>query len=87
MGGQLANARASLGVRRLLLELELPCLKDGQNGFFSMLGILLLVFFVNSTAVAAIKAPPPTNAPQANPTETLSDEFRFFLDEGGVSVR
>lgn len=85
IGGQLARARASLGALRLFLELEL-CLRDGQNGFFSMFGILRLVFLVRRTTVAAMKAPPPTRAPQANPTETRKDEFLFFLDDGGVSV-
>lgn len=86
MGGQLARARASLGALRLFLEFEFPCLSDGQKGFFSMLGILLLVRFTRSTTVAAINAPPPTRAPQANPTDTLREEFLFFLDDGGVSV-
>lgn len=86
IGGQFARARASLGVLRLFLELELPCRKDGQNGFFSTFGILRLVFLVRRTTVAAINAPPPTRAPQARPTETLKDEFLFFLDDGGMSL-
>lgn len=84
IGGQLASASASRGVLRLFLELEL-CRKDGQNDFFSTLGILRLVFFVSSTTAAAIKAPPPTTPPQASPTDTLRDEFRFFLEDGGIS--
>ena len=86
IGGQLASASASLGARRLFRELELPCLRDGQNGFLSMLGMRRRVFLVSRTTVAAMNAPPPTRAPQARPTETLRDEFLFFLEDGGVSV-
>ena len=86
IGGQLASASASLGALRLFLELALPCLRDGQNGFFSILGIRRLVFLVSRTTVAAINAPPPTTAPQASPTDTLKEEFLFFLEDGGVSV-
>lgn len=85
IGGQLASASASLGARRLFLELEL-CLRDGQNGFFSIFGMRRRVFLVSRTTVAAMNAPPPTRAPQARPTETLRDEFLFFLEDGGVSV-
>lgn len=85
IGGQLASASASLGALRLFLELEL-CLRDGQNGFFSMFGIRRRVFLVSRTTVAAMNAPPPTRAPQASPTETLKEEFLFFLEDGGVSV-
>lgn len=87
MGGQLASASASRGALLLFRELELPCRSDGQNGFFSMLGMRRRVFLVRRTTVAAMKAPPPTKAPQANPTETLKEEFLFFLEDGGVSVR
>lgn len=85
IGGQLARARASRGVRLLFLVCEL-CLSDGQNGFFSMLGMRRLVRLVRRIAVAAMNAPPPTRAPHASPTETLREELRFFLDDGGRSV-
>lgn len=86
IGGQFASASANLGALRLFLELELPCLNEGQNGFFSILGILRRVFLVSKTTVAAMNAPPPTSAPQASPTDTLREEFLFFLEDGGVSV-
>lgn len=86
MGGQFANANASLGVLRLFLEFALPCLNEGQNGFLSKFGILRRVRLVRRTAVAAMKAPPPTTAPHANPTDTRIEELRFFLDDGGMSV-
>lgn len=87
IGGQLASARASLGARRVFLAFAFPFLSDGQKGFFSTFGILRRAFFVSSTAVAAMNAPPPTSAPQANPTETLIEEFLFLREEGGMSVR
>lgn len=86
IGGQFASANANLGALRLFLEFELLFLSEGQNGFFSILGIRRLVRLVRITAVAAMKAPPPTTAPQARPTDTLREELRFFLDDGGMSV-
>lgn len=86
IGGQLAKAKANRGALRLFLALEL-FLRVGQKGFFNMLGTRLLFLLMTSTAVAAMNAPPPTSAPQASPKDTLIDEFRFFRDEGGVSVR
>lgn len=86
IGGQFASASARRGALRLFRAFEL-LLKDGQNGFFSNAGILLLVFLVSSIAVKATKAPPPTNALHASPTDTLIDEFRFLRDDGGRSER
>lgn len=85
IGGQLASAKARRGALRLFLALEF--LREGQNGFLNNAGILLRVRFVSITAIAAIKSPPPTRAPQARPTDTRSEEFLFFLEYGGFSVR
>lgn len=86
IGGQLAKPNANRGALRLFLALEL-FLRECRNDFFNMLGTRLLVRLVTSTAVAAMNAPPPTSAPQASPKDTLIDEFRFFREDGGVSVR
>lgn len=86
IGGQLASASASRGVRLLFLA-EFPFLSDGQKGFFIKLEILLLMRFVRRTAVVAMNAPPPTRAPQAIPTDVREVLFLFFLEAGGMSVR
>lgn len=86
IGGQFESDKASLpGVLRLFRALAF-CRNEGQKGFFNTFGIRLLERFVNNTAAVAINAPPPTRAPQASPTDTLNEEFRFLRDEGGKSV-